>query len=300
MTAALPVEPIDQAGRASPGGVHGQPLRHPGGLRAACVAYSAIFITSFRDQLAYAGQVALRGLFLAMILFVFLQLWRATYEAQGTGSRGTIAGFTIAQMLWYLAMTESIILSRPRVTPEIDREVRTGEIAYVLLRPYSYAGYRLARYLAERLLRFGICLALGATLALLYVGPVPLSLPSLIAALATLALAILLDFLAMLGIGLLAFWVEDTTSIALIYDRLVMLLGGMMLPLDVFPEPIGTVARALPFSQLVYGPARLALSSAPQGLASLLLRQLVTLAVASLLVHRLHAAAFRRIQINGG
>jgi ABC-2 type transport system permease protein len=299
MTATMPAEPIDQDSARHPA-TGDLPLRRPGGLGAAGVMYGAIFATSFRDQLAYAGQLALRGLFLAMILFVFLQLWRATYEAQGTGAGGTLGGFTIAQMLWYLALAESIILSRPRITLEIDREVRTGEIAYVLLRPYGYAGYRLARYLAERLLRFGICLALGTALALLYVGPVPLSPPSLAAALVALALALLLDFLAMLGIGLLAFWVEDTTSITLLYDRLVMLLGGMMLPLDVFPEPIATVARALPFSQLVYGPARLALSSTPQELAPLLLRQVVALAVTGLLVHRLHAAAFHRIHSNGG
>jgi ABC-2 type transport system permease protein len=41
-------------------------------------------------------------------------------------------------MLWYLMMTESILLSAPRVSMEIDEDVRTGRLSVQLLRPLSY------------------------------------------------------------------------------------------------------------------------------------------------------------------
>ena len=47
------------------------------------------------------------------------------------------------------------MISRPRMTREIDAEVRAGDIAYQLIRPYDYVLFRLAGYLAERLLRLG-------------------------------------------------------------------------------------------------------------------------------------------------
>lgn len=272
-------------------------LRRPGGPLRSPATYGAIFATSLHNQLAYVGEWALRGIFLAMILYIFLQLWRATYGGQG---QSTIGGFTLAQMIWYLALTESIVLSRPQVNREVDAEVRSGEIAYTLLRPYAYAGYRLATYLAERLLRFATTLGLACLLALVYVGPVPIAAPDVGAALLTLALAMLIDFLGAFGIGLLAFWTEDTSSIGLIYDRLIMLLGGMLLPLEVFPEPLATITRALPFSALVYGPARLALGAAPESLWLLLAKQAVILAAGATLVWLLHRAAFRRINLNGG
>jgi viologen exporter family transport system permease protein len=249
---------------------------------------------------AYLGEGALRGIFLAMILYVFLQLWRAAYAGQGAGGSGVIGGFTLPQMLWYLAFTESIILSRPGLNRLVDAEVRTGDIAYTLLRPYAYGGYRLMAYLAERSLRFATLVVLGAALAWLYVGPVPLRPADVLAALGALLLAALLDVLGAFGIGLLAFWTEDTSSIGLIYDRLVMLLGGMLLPLELFPEPLGALARALPFATLIYGPARLAFGASPDGVWLLPGRQALFLVAGALAVTLLYRRAFRRIALNGG
>jgi len=273
--------------------------RHPpaGGWLGGLGAYAALFTTSVRNQLAYAGEWALRGVFLAMILYVFLQLWRATYSGQ---PGGLIGGFTLPQMLWYLAITESIILSRPGLNRLVDAEVRTGDIAYTLLRPYAYGGYRLMAYLAERLLRFATLMSIGVLLATLYVGPVPLRAQDLAGALAALLLACLLDFLGAFGIGMLAFWTEDTSSIGLLYDRAVMLLGGMLLPLELFPEPLGAIARALPFSTLVYGPARLALGAAPESVALLLARQALFIVAGTAVVTLLYRRAFRGIAVNGG
>jgi ABC-2 type transport system permease protein len=279
------------------------PSRKTGHRRAELRAYAALFSVNLHNQVAYLGEWALRGIFLAMIPFVFLQLWQATYAGQGAGgagATGVIGGFTLPQMLWYLAFTESIILSRPGLNRLVDAEVRTGDIAYTLLRPYAYGGYRLMAYLAERSLRFATLVILGAALAWLYVGPVPLRPADLLAALGALFLAALIDFLGAFGIGLLAFWTEDTSSIGLIYDRLVMLLGGMLLPLELFPEPLRAIARALPFATMIYGPARLAFGTPPEGVWFLLGRQALFLVAGALAVALLYRRAFRRIALNGG
>jgi ABC-2 type transport system permease protein len=273
-------------------------LRRPSGLTAEVSKYVAIFSTTLRTQLAYAGEMALRTGFLVIILFVFLQLWRATFAAQGAS---TIGGFGVAQMVWYLALTEAIVMSRPRLSGVIDEEVRSGEIAYRLVRPYAYAGYHLAAHAAERGVRFVVNLAMGMGLALLYVGPISLSAGGIGVGLGVAALGLLIDFLALFAIGLLAFWIEETSSVQLIYSRLVMLLGGMLLPLELFPEPVATVARALPFSTMVYAPARLALVGGDAAwLAALVARQTVTLVVGAGLVWLLYRVAARRINVNGG
>ena len=273
------------------------PLRRPGGWGASVSRYWQIGLTNARAQVAYAGESAVRSLFLVMILYVFLQLWRATYAGQESE---TLGGFGIAQMLWYLALTESIILSRPRISRVVDAEVRTGEIAYTLVRPYGYAGYRLASYVSERFVFFPVKLAVAVGLCLLYVGPVPFSPENVALGLAALVLATLLDFLVSFGIALLAFWTESTSSIGLIYDRLVMLLGGMLLPLEVFPEPLRSIAQALPFSSMVYAPARLALGGASEPAAVLFARQLAFILVAGIAVWALNRAAVRWINVNGG
>lgn len=272
-------------------------LRRPAGALASAAKYAAIMGINAHSHFAYLGESLVNGLFLVVILFVFLQLWRATYAGQG---QAEIGGFTLAQMLWYLAITEAITVSRPQIHRDVEVEVRTGGIAYTLGRPYSYAGYRFASYLASRGVFFAIKLAIAVAVALLLVGPVSLHPGSLALGAAALLLAVTIDFLLSFAIALLAFWTESTASVYLIYSRLVMLLGGMLLPLEVFPEPLGSVARALPFSSLVYAPARLALGGAGEPAGVLFAKQLVTLALAAAAARALYRAAMRRVNVNGG
>src|SRR5207237_1814016 len=103
--------------------------------------YWAIGRISLVAQTAYLGEMAVRTVFLAIILYVFLQLWTATYSSLGSQ---TVSGFSVSQMVWYLLLTEAIVLSRPRLTRDVDQDVRTGDVAYQLIRPYDYVWYRLA------------------------------------------------------------------------------------------------------------------------------------------------------------
>ena len=70
-------------------------------------------------------------------------------------------------------------------------------------------------------------------------------------------LAFLLDGLGHLIVGLSAFWLEDTSGLYLIYTRLTMILGGMLIPLDLFPGWLKNLVVYLPFPYLVWGPVHL-------------------------------------------
>src|SRR3954449_1091069 len=100
-------------------------------------------------------------------------------------------------------------------------------------------------------------LAVGVVIVWLYVGPPPSA--------AGIALFVPASFLAV-GCNLAAqhafagaaFWLRDARSTWFLYQKLVFLLGGMLLPLEVLPGRLRTVAEALPFSAMAYAPARLA------------------------------------------
>ena len=259
--------------------------------------YAAVFRVSLLNQLAYTGEVWLRTLFLLLIMFIFSSLWHTTYGEMG---RVTIGGFTLTQMLWYLAITESIILSRPRESLRLDEEVRTGAIAYALARPYNFVLYRYAQFMGERLLRVAINLAIALPLALVFsrgVGIQPIGLAP--GALAILG-AVTIDYLLVITLQLLAFWVEDTTAFQFIYDRMLMILGGMLLPISLFPGPLEALARALPFSAVINGPAQTFVSFDQGEFLSLLARQGVALAGAALLAALVFRLGVRRINTNGG
>jgi ABC-2 type transport system permease protein len=253
--------------------------------------------TAVRSNLAYVGEVAARVIFLGVLLYIFLQLWRVTYAETGSDRLG---GFTLAQMLWYLAVTESITLSAPAVAPEIDNDVRTGAIAVHLLRPLSYPLYRLWATLGERAVRFGINLLVGGVIAFFFVGPIPLSARGLAIFVAAVPLAFVLDFTAYLVIGLCAFWLENTSGLVLIYSRVTIILGGTLLPINLFPDSAQAVLGYLPFANVVYGPSRMFVEPDAAFLAGLLARQTASIVVISMLASAVYAAAVRRIHAHGG
>lgn len=259
--------------------------------------YTWVGLTAARSNLAYFGEVVVRLLFLGVILYIFLRLWQVTYSETGATQLG---GLTLAQMLWYLAMTEGITLSGPRVSEEVDQDVRTGAVAVQLIRPLSYPLYRLWTTLGERLVRFGMNVAVGAVVALLFVGPIPFSFGGLAIFALSLPLSFVLDFLGLFLVGLGAFWLEDTSGLRLIYTRITMILGGMLIPLELFPENVQPLLRALPFSSIVYGPARLFVQPDAVFLRDLLLRQTVAVACFTLLTALVYRVAIRRINANGG
>lgn len=259
--------------------------------------YTWIGLTAARSNLAYLSEVAARTVFLAVILYIFLRLWQVTYGDTGATQLG---GLTLPQMLWYLVMTETLTLSAPRVAPEIDQDVRTGALAVQLIRPLSYPLARLWSTLGERLVRFGLNLVVGAAIALLLVGPIAFSAGGLLLFLLALPCAFTLDFLGQFLIGMGAFWLEDTSGLLLIYSRITMILGGMLIPLELFPQAVQPWLRALPFSSIIYGPARMFVHPDATFLRDLIVRQglaIVVLAGAVALVYR---AGIRRIHANGG
>src|SRR3569833_355099 len=73
-----------------------------------------------------------RIVFFFMILGVFSSLWRAV------GATGTNVGGNANTLVWYLAMTEWILLSAPHIQFRIEDDVRRGDVAYQITRPTSY------------------------------------------------------------------------------------------------------------------------------------------------------------------
>jgi ABC-2 type transport system permease protein len=250
-----------------------------------------------RSMLAYFGEVLASTIFLGVIMFIFLNLWRVTFSS---ANATTLGGLSLPQMLWYLAMTEAILTSRQRMTAAVDHDVRTGAVAVHLLRPLSYPLYRLWTDIGERGVSFALRLVIVSSIALIFVGPIPFSLPGIALFALSVPFAFLLDFLMFFLIGLCAFWLEDTSGLVLIVSRLTMILGGMLIPLELFPDAFQPVLRVLPFSSIVYGPARMFVNPDLEFLLNLILRQGVSIVILAAIVALVYRVALRRINANGG
>jgi ABC-2 type transport system permease protein len=261
------------------------------------VKYVAIAQTRLMGSLMYDRDQLVRAVFMLVVLVTFVQLWQTTFAA----TNQTLAdGFGLRDIVWYLVITEVVTLSTPRIAQTIDTEVRSGDIAYALGRPYNYPLYHLASFWGETLLRLPLNALVGSIVALLAVGPPSTGPAGLLGTLVLVAGAVTLKGTIEILVGLSAFWVEDTQPAEWIYSKLTMTVGGLFLPLELFPTWLATLARALPFASIAYAPARVFVGFSLPVFGQLLLTQVIWLVLGWLLVRVVFRRAARRLVAHGG
>jgi len=216
------------------------------------------------------------------------------------GEGSSIAGFTRSQLVWYLMFTEAIMLSNSRIDRRIEDDVKSGAVAYILIRPLHFVWYQCSIYFGETLGLLLFNLAVGAGVAAFLVGAPPLSLVSIPTLLIALTLAFLLNFFTRMALALLAFWVEDTGPFFWVYSKVLFTLGGLFMPLEVYPQWLQRVAAALPFNHILYRPARLFVSFSLQDALSVLGGQLLWTVSLLLLVMAIFRRGVKKVSVNGG
>ncbi|MDP2872099.1 MAG: ABC-2 family transporter protein [Bacillota bacterium] len=259
--------------------------------------YLAVARVALATGLTYRGDYLFRASFLVVVMFVFMVLWRTTYDVTG---ETVIDGFTLRDMIWYLAITETIIASRPRLAGRIDTEVKSGSLAYTLGRPYNYVLFQFAQSAGDIAARAVVNFTVAGGMAALLVGPPPFGLCELGAFVPVLLLALTLDFFLTMPVGLLAFWVEETGPFSFLQDRLLMLLGGMMLPLEVFPPLLRRIAGWLPMSLIVYAPARTLAGERLPFPGQVIAAQVSWLAVGIVVCTLVFRAGVKKVNLHGG
>lgn len=258
--------------------------------------YWAIFRTQVVHVLAYPADLIARALTAVMFAWVFFHLWRAAYGSTG---QGTLSGLTLHDTLWYLVVAEAIVLSRPRTAVGIAESVKSGEIAYLLNRPYHFLLYQASVGIGDAILRIGLNLLAGGAVIWALAGPPPdpIGWPMVVAGV---VLGWGVDFCMTAMIGLAAFVTEEVSSFEWIYRKFVLLLGGVLIPLDLFPGWLRDVALALPFASAVYGPARLFVSPDMSRFIHLMLAQAAWLGALGLVLSLLYRRAVGWLTVNGG
>jgi ABC-2 type transport system permease protein len=102
------------------------------------------------------------------------------------------------------------------------------------------------------------------------------------------------------ALGLLSFWLTDATPLYWVLGKLLFILGGLMLPLELYPRWLQLVAACTPFPSLLAGPASFVLSGSGLGLLSLAVHLLFWAAALFGLVELLFWRATRALQLSGG
>jgi ABC-2 type transport system permease protein len=255
--------------------------------------YLAFFRVAVAEARRERGELYGRVVFFAVILGVFSSLWHAVAEA------GMPAAADPKGLVWYLAATEWIVLSAPPLHIEIQEAVRRGDVVCQLGRPVSYVGAAFAQGLGLLAVRAPLLGVTACVCAFVFTGWIPpLRVFASVAPFGLVAAALLTALY--LWIGLLAFWLEDVSPVYWVWQKLLFVLGGLMLPIELYPGFIRRVAAYTPFPSVLDGPASLVLQGSNAGSGVLARHLAIWACVTALAVWWVFRRATSALTVNGG
>jgi len=234
-----------------------------------------------------------RAVFFIVLLGVFTSLWTAVKEA------GMPIAAEPGALVWYLAITEWIVLSVPTIQIDIQEAIRRGDVVCQLGRPVSYVGAMLAEGIGALLVRMPLLFVVACAMSFALTKHLPpIAVLAVVAALGLVAAALLTALYV--GLGMIAFWLGDASPLWWVSQKLLFVLGGMMMPLTLYPDVIQRIAAFTPFPAILAGPATLALHGSVEGAGSVVLMLAGWSATTIIALELLFRRATRTMTLNGG
>jgi ABC-2 type transport system permease protein len=216
--------------------------------------YLHVVNIGIQNTLVYRVNFLFRSLFALIPLTATISLWRAIYA----GKSGTVAGYTLAQMVsYYLVVT--IVDALTAVAEDdwqIAADIKDGRISQFLLKPINYLTYRFCLFGAGRLI-YTLVALLPVTLFILYqrhyfVPPANWETYGWFAT--SIVLTAMLQFLISYTLALLAFWLLEISTLIFIVFAFEYIAGGHLFPLDILPRGISTLLEFTPFPYQMFFP----------------------------------------------
>jgi ABC-2 type transport system permease protein len=259
--------------------------------------YSAISKIEFKQGFQYFFDFLLSAFFIVVILFVFSNLWRTIY-----GTKATIDGFSIGMMIWYLAFTEAVTMGMGwrSLFETVSDEVKNGTVSNYLTKPLSYVGWHMSKGFSKFVITFVTVLFISSVLCLLLVGPISFSYFQIIPLIIITLMTFILSFFIGMSLSLLAFWLEDVTALYWILQKGLFILGGMLIPLDVYPAAISKYLTYLPFAFIVYGPGKYFVTGDISVFTHTLIGQIFWVSICAGIMILIYKLAIGRLNIHGG
>ena len=183
---------------------------------------------------------------------------------------------------------------------KICNDVRSGNIAYNMNKPYSYVGYVISSHLGEAVIKMLIYTSIGMILGFAFLKSFPLhSFIGIIMVLLSMALSVCIGSLILTFLGLFSFYIEDANPLYWVYSKFLLVLGTTF-PIEFFPEIIQRIVALSPIYVTAYAPAKMFVDYNFESAVYVILYQIVYLFLIYGLCELLYMKGVKKINVNGG
>jgi ABC-2 type transport system permease protein len=248
-------------------------------------------------ETAYVGWYWAQLVSFLIQMMILYSLWTAVYA-----NHETIAGLNGSQMLTYAVLAWLLGQYVFGVGAELAYEVRDGNVAVELLRPYDMLSKIVALDFGRVLSSIVRDAAPVLLVAFLFVGiSPPVSFEALALFLLSALLGILIGAQMDLVIGILSFYMVNVWGLRVLREAIFRFFTGALVPLALFPEWLMTVSQCLPFQYMVHVPVSIYIGTISGGAVwQALALQCVWLLIVVVLIRICWRIALRQVTIFGG
>ena len=249
-------------------------------------------------SLQYVANILMNFIGYLTFILIFFNLWNYIYD----DPEKLINGYSKIQMVWYVVITEILwsCVGGRKLCRKIVEDVKGGNIAYNLNKPYSYIGYVVSSHLGEVAIKFVIYSILGTTLGFAFLKEFPnLNFIQIILFIISGMLATIINTLIITGIGLISFKMEDANPLYWLYSKVILILGTLF-PIEVFPKMIQSISKFSPIYVVSYAPAKMFVNFEYNIAFKIFLMQFIYIVIAYLFCLIIYKKGVKKLNVNGG
>lgn len=212
--------------------------------------YIEFMKASMKVETAYAAWYW-AGTFATIVqLLILYYFWHAVYE-----NRSTIADMPLEMMLTYMVIAMLMSEYVSGVGNQLAEDIREGNIAIELMRPYHLLnklvamdiGFKLSSSFRSALPMF--------ILAIFFIGIyIPTTVESWILFIISAILGVLIGAQIDLIIGVIAFWTINIWGLRVFKEAIIRFFSGALVPITLFPLWFQSLSQFLPFQSMVFIP----------------------------------------------
>lgn len=209
----------------------------------------------WRTVVAYKSDAIFRIIRGIVEFITLVYVWKALYNGADA-----VAGTTILQMVTYVVISRLVSnVTYTNISYELDQRLKSGEIATDLIRPMNIRMLFAARSMGDALAAFlleGLPVTIFSIVYLRGILP-PSSIVHFLLFIISVALAVIVNIMIQLLMGVLAFWYMNSGKINMLMGALNALLSGSVVPLWFMPKWMSYLAYALPLQAVSFTPVQI-------------------------------------------
>lgn len=207
---------------------------------------------AFQEKIAYRANTFFLILKSILTLIVQIAVWKALYGSMG-GTQSGVGTQSLAEMINYTIMANILFnFFQLGVSGRISDKVKTGSIAFELIRPMNFHLYMLFYTFGEIIFNTLFSLLPFLIYINVFYGVVKIPLSVLAPFIISCIFSFLVYYLISYLIGLCSFWFFEIWPFEKIFDILMKVFSGSWIPLWFFPKGLFIFAKMLPFQAMYY------------------------------------------------